>query len=368
MRIGYDAKRLFNNNTGLGNYSRTLVRDIQRYYPDNEYVLFSPKLKVSNDTEEFFTNKYELVRGKGLFWRTSGIKKEIKESEIDIYHGLSHELPIGIDKLSCKSVVTMHDLIYKFQPQDFSPIDRKIYDFKFKYACEHSDRIIAISESTKKDIVAHYGVQEAKVEVVYQTCADIFKQKLDKSVRATVLEKYKLPEHFLLYVGSIIERKQLLQIVKALKQLNGVVKLPLVVIGNGKKYKQQVLDYIKSNNLEQSVLFPDYVQNEDLPYVYNAARIFIYPSVYEGFGIPVIESLFCKTPVITSNLSSLPEAAGVGALYVEPDKPESIAHAIVQLLTNVDLYKQLITDGFDHVQKFNSEAISSQMNQLYRML
>jgi glycosyltransferase involved in cell wall biosynthesis len=368
LRIGFDAKRLFANSTGLGNYSRTLVKDLKTSFPDNELVLFSSKFKINEETNSFFSNDYEIVKGSGPFWRTSRMVSDIKKSDVDVFHGLSHELPIGIQKADCASVVTIHDIIYKFVPSDYQYIDRKIYDFKFKYACKHSNKIIAISQSTKNDIIKYFDIDANKIEVIYQTCSDIFKVNSTKDDVVKVIDKYKLPQQFLLYVGSIIERKQLLQIVKALKSLKGIVKLPLVVVGSGGKYKQTVVEYIKKNNLENTVIFPGFIQNSDLPYLYKAAKIFIYPSIYEGFGIPIIESLYCKTPVITSNLSSLPEAAGGGALYVEPHKPESIAEAIVQLLTNVDLYKSLINNGFDHVQSFNSKLISGQLIKLYERL
>ncbi|MBK8808905.1 MAG: glycosyltransferase family 4 protein [Bacteroidales bacterium] len=168
-----------------------------------------------------------------------------------------------------------------------------------------------------------------------------------------------------MYVGSVIERKNLLAIVKAIHSLKSFLKIPLVVIGNGDKYKEKVKDYVKKNGLEQLVFFLDNVANEDMPCIYFKSKIFIYPSVYEGFGIPIIEALYTRTPVIASNTSSLPEAAGNGAHYVNPNDVSEIADAIIRLLTNKDYYTQLINNGFAYVQKFKSELLSNQLFSLY---
>ena len=178
LRIGYDAKRLFNNFTGLGNYSRTLLQDLSEHFPENEYLLFSPKVKKNDRTKPFFDpSKYTIKTAKGnsTFWRSLGIKKDLENNQIQLFHGLSHEIPFGLQKTKIKSVVTIHDLIFKHYPEQFPFIDRKIYDWKFKYSCENADRIVAISESTKKDIIHFYNIPPEKIEVIYQTCDALFK-------------------------------------------------------------------------------------------------------------------------------------------------------------------------------------------------
>ncbi len=312
MRIGYDAKRLFCNNTGLGNYSRSLVANQHAQYPGDQQVLFSPRLRRNADTEAFYSDEYERVAPKGFspLWRTASMVRDISRSNIDLYHGLSHELPIGIDRAGCRSVVTIHDLIYKFHPQDFGRIDRQIYDFKFRYACRHADRIIAISNSTKYDLMMHFGVKESKISVVYQSCSEDYTRTVSADERTRIRQKYNLPETFLLSVGSVISRKNILSAVKAVQKLNGIVSLPLVIVGGGGDYLETVKTYIRENKLEDRIIFPPYISNEDLPALYQMAKIFIYPSRYEGFGIPIIESLWSRTPVITTRMSSLAEAAG----------------------------------------------------------
>src|ERR1035437_2748452 len=358
LKIGFDAKRLFNNNTGLGNYSRTLVSKLKEQYPDNDYTLYAPKIIRNEQTESFLQGGYSIRQPEsmpGWLWRSAYVANLIKKDKLEVYHGLSHELPMGIHRTATCSIVTIHDIIYKFHPGDFPWFDRKVYDFKFRYACEKSDRIIAISESTKTDIMLHYGVSEDQISVIYQTCNDAFKQTIAEESIDAILKQYNLPREYLLYVGTINQRKNLLAIVEAVHQLGDSFTIPLVVIGNGKEYKQKVMEYIVKHHLEKKIIFAPYIQNTDLPAVYTRASIFIFPSRYEGFGIPVIEALYCKTPVITSRLSSLPEAAGPGAHYVDVDEPATIAEGIEKILSSPEYYNQLVTAGYNHVQQFNNE-------------
>ncbi|HAM97021.1 MAG TPA: glycosyltransferase family 1 protein [Marinilabiliales bacterium] len=371
LKIGFDAKRLFNNYTGLGNYSRNLVHGLNQFYRNQQYYLFTPKIKTNSETREFLNAPYQLVTSNkmpGGFWRTFGSTTRIKKLHLDIYHGLSHELPVGIHKTGTRSVVTIHDLIYKTYPNDFSTIDRKIYDYKFRYACDHADAIVAVSQSTRNDIINYYNVPEDKVKVVYQSCHENFKHPVDEATITEVLKTYELPPEFILYVGSVIERKNLLGLVKALELLKNQETLPLVVVGGGREYLKKVKDYVEAKKLNRLVFFRHTVAFQHLPALYQHAKVFIYPSVYEGFGIPLIEALWGKTPVITSNLSSLPEAAGPGALYIDPYRPESIAEGILKVTTQPDYAKKLVELGYQHVHQFDMEPLSHAIQKIYTSL
>lgn len=370
-RIGYDAKRLFNNFTGLGNYSRTLLRNLADYYADNAYFLYTPQV-VKNEETHFFLNSalFHVHQPQGRFknwWRLSGVKKDLQKHKIDLFHGLSHEIPLGMHKTGTPSVVTIHDLVFKRYPHYFPWADRQIYDRKFRYACRHADRIVAISESTKRDIINYYGVKPEKVEVIYQSVHERFMREKAPKVIEQILRRYQLPEHFLLYVGSIIERKNLLNLVKALPQLPGEIRLPLVVVGQGKTYKKQVQSYIRQQGLEKQVIFTA-VDFEDLPGLYQRASAFIYPSYYEGFGIPLMEALFSRTPVVTSNVSSLPEAGGPGASLINPDDPAAIAEAITEILEDTELRAKKIELGAAYAQQFRGEPLTRRMMAVYEGL
>ena len=176
MIIGFDAKRFFHNFSGLGNYSRTLIDNLSLQFPQHTYRLYTPALKSHPTIAEICARKnVEVITPKGnkLFWRSRGMLKQFG-SDLDIFHGLSHELPFGIQQAKVKSVVTIHDLIYHFYPKDFPWIDRKIYDVKFRHACLNADLVIAISESTKKDICQIFDTPENKISVVYQSVNSIY--------------------------------------------------------------------------------------------------------------------------------------------------------------------------------------------------
>lgn len=380
IKIGFDAKRAYHNGTGLGHYSRTLIRSLAEYYPENEYYLFNPK------PSSLFSIKAPQVheqRPEGwwdkLFpslWRSSGVRKDLKKKGIQLYHGLSHEIPMGIEFTGIPSVVTMHDLIHERYPEQYNKLDVEIYSRKFRHACSHATRIIAISEQTKRDIMDFYGTPKEKIRVCYQSCNEGFTQTVSEAEKQRVKQLYQLPDRFFLYVGSLIERKNLLSIARALPLLQKEAALPLVVIGEGESYKEKVKAFLAGAGLTRQVIFmsenptartaPGYRTASDFPAIYQQATAMIYPSSFEGFGIPVLETLWSRIPVITSNVSCLPEAGGPGAFYVDPLSPEQIAAAMTRILTDSTAVQQSIATGYLHAQKFTRKACAEKVMELYR--
>ena len=371
MTLGFDAKRLFFNFTGLGNYSRDLVRNLNAFFPEHSLHLYSPKINDTDRTREFlYSLTYQVHRTKNplkSYWRTFGMGKDLVRDQIDIYHGLSHELPFNFPK-EVKSVVTIHDLIFEKFPQQYAWADRQIYRKKFTHSCEIADRVVAISEATKKDLIEIYQVPEEKISVIYQSCAEIFYEKADEETQEKTRIKYKLPKDYLLYVGSIIERKNLLNIVKAIHLIPPDQQMPLVVVGEGKKYADKVKNYIHQNGLENLIHFLAQIDFADLPAIYQMATLFIYPSLYEGFGIPVIEALASGTPVITSSVSSLPEAGGPDSHYVDPNSIEELKKALEDLPANQAHLTSMYKKGEDYVKKFDREKVTREMVELYESL
>ncbi len=381
MRIGFEAKRIFQNNTGLGNYSRTLVRSLAKYFPANDYFLFAPKeTSQFNLTDE---NKIQIItptswlhkKIKSL-WRRHWVVKDLKENNIDIYHGLSHLIPIGIKSTKIPSVVTIHDLIFERYPHQYSLIDRINYRAQFKNACKHSNKIIAISEQTKNDLIEFYQVPSDKIEVCYQSCNRLFREVATNTRREEVKSLYDLPEKYFLCVGSIIERKNLLIICKALLLLRGELSIPLVVIGNGKKYKKEIKNFITANKLDKEVIFmsdnevantsASFNNSDDLPAIYQQAVALIYPSIFEGFGIPILEAFCSGLPVISSNASCLPEAGGDAALYFHPSDEKELAKLMYNVATDDALRQQMIENGFDQAQKFTEEKCATAVMNVYK--
>ncbi len=371
MQIAFDAKRIFQNYTGLGNYSRTLVKNLVKFFPEEKYHLFAPKIQ-ENETTQFFLQNPNLPvhlpqHSFHSYWRTYGMMNDLKKSGATLFHGLSHELPIGIQKSKIKSIVTMHDLIFKVYPNYYPTAQRWIYDWKFRYACENSDVIIAISEQTKQDILTYYNIPSEKIKVIYQTCGDRFQEPIFQENIEKTRQNYHLPSEYMLYVGSVIDRKNLLRIVQAMKQLPSDLDIPLVVVGEGAAYMKKVKNFVQENGLKTQVVFISSVVYAQLPEIYAGASLFLYPSEYEGFGIPVIEALFTKTPVITSNCSCLPEAGGKDSLLVNPTSVEEIAEAIEKVLKDSTLQEKMIKNGYDYaVKNFSAEKVTKELFELYQ--
>jgi len=366
-RIGFDAKRLFNNFTGLGNYSRWLVQSLKNNYPENEYCLFTPKISKNFNNDFFNEDNFKIYSTTDTFksyWRSFSIMWDIKKKGMNIYHGLSNEIPF-VKNPECKFIVTIHDLMYEVFPHDFSFIDRNIYRIKTVNSCKNADLIHAISQSTKNDIIKYLGIDEKKIKVIYQSCDDIFKKQITEIELNNVKKKYKLPDNFMLCLGSANKRKNIDGILKAVKILSQNQRIPLVVAGKGNFNKTEISKYIKENGLEKDVFFIQNLSLNDLPCIYKLAEVFIYPSFYEGFGIPIIEALHCGTPVICSDTSSMPEAGGDGAIYVNPANPESISEAIIKITSDSVLRSNLAKSGIEHIKKFDTKILSGQIMNSY---
>lgn len=370
MKIGFDAKRAFLNNSGLGNYSRTLIKSLNAHYPQNEYALFTTK-KSGNDFEKFissainiqiFEPQHFIDKKLRSRWRSFGITDLLIQNKIDVYHGLSNELPFNIDHFKGKKIVTTHDLIFLRYPQLYPFLDRKIYNKKFRHACDIADTIIAISEETKRDIEKYYFIPENKINVIYQSCDEAFYTDYSAEQKQKTQAKFNLPEQFLFYVGTIEERKNLLTIVKALKKVKDI---PLYVVGKKTTYYEKVKTYLKENKLEHRVVFLEDICNKELPIIYQLATLFIFPSIFEGFGIPIIEALTSKTPVITSKGACFPEAGGPNSIYIDPTSEEEMAESINFLLNSESKRLEMANKGFEYAQKFHPENITKQIIQVY---
>jgi glycosyltransferase involved in cell wall biosynthesis len=367
MNIGFDGKRAANNLTGLGNYSRSLITQLSQFFPQNQYFVYTPKIKENRQIKDFFTLSNVIAvlpKASNFLWRTLGIKKQLLADQIDVFHGLSHEIPIGLKQIGIPSIVTIHDLIFLKFPQYFGRIDRFIYKLKCQYACTHADKIIAISEQTKKDIVSCFNIDDQKIEVVYQSCDESFKTRVSNALKEQVKEKFALPDHYILNVGTIETRKNLLLLIKALA--NVPVTYKLVVVGKETPYKQLVIDEINRLSLKDRVIFLQNVPFNELPAIYQMASVLVYPSFYEGFGIPIIEALYSSVPVIAATGSCLEEAGGPDSLYIDPNNAIELAETINTVLEDQKLQTEMKQKGLAYVQRFNDDQIASHMMEVYK--
>jgi glycosyltransferase involved in cell wall biosynthesis len=373
MKIGFDAKRAVQNNTGLGNYSRFVIEALSEYFPNNRYFLFAPKQKensrlniLKTRSNIYFVFPSYIHKIFPSLWRIFATKKRMKKNAIEIFHGLSNELPLYVKRTGVKTVLTVHDLIFLRYPQFYNLIDRLIYRIKFQWACDNADVIIAVSECTKRDIVDFFKIPASKIKVIYQSCHPQFKQTVSKEkCRGTIIQ-YGLPEEFILYVGSIEQRKNLMLAVKALTQIPD--NIHLVAIGKATPYQKSVEKYAVKNGLISRLHIFNQFPFENLSAVYQIAKVFVYPSFFEGFGIPVIEALWSGTPVVAAKGSCLEEAGGENSFYINPNNDSDLAYTISLILNNPGLAKMMSEEGKKYVQKFDSELIAFKIKTLYNSI
>jgi glycosyltransferase involved in cell wall biosynthesis len=380
MIIGYDGKRAFQNTTGLGNYSRSLVTILSTHFPHHKYLLFAPKQTSLFNLDEH-PNVQAITAPAGFYkrfpslWRRRAMVKDIVRSGADIYHGLSNELPQSIHKVAVKTVVTVHDLIFERFPETYNFDERYTHRWKIKHACKTADAIIAISQQTKKDLIDLYQVREEKIFTCYQSCNPIFERQCTPEEKASISKKYSLPGKYFLFVSSIAPRKNLIAICKAMVLLKGKLDIPLVVLGNGKEQKKVVTKFMHINGLEDRLIFlNDLPQAKDLsftsavdfPAIYQQAVALIYPSVFEGFGLPVLEALWSRLPVICSDTSSLPEAGGDAALYFPPADHKLLATHMLNVATSEGLADELRMKGIKHAQQFDSKKYADNIMKVYK--
>ncbi len=368
LTIGYEAKRAFHNRSGLGNYSRNLVRALSTYYPDNQYLLYNPK-KGKVDFARHFNNVEERLPSlkNKLYqnlWRQKLVSGRAKKDGVQIFHGLSQELPSGLQKRRIKSVVTVHDLIFIRYPQLYKRIDRKIYHKKVKTACKKADKIIVISEQTRQDLQEFLNIQKDKIQVIYQGANPVHWQTYSDTKIEETCRKYNLPEKFGLFIGTLEERKGVAQLLEA--QL--ATQIPMVYIGKETKFWKKTVSQKGFENLHNLIFTPSVWDDEELAHIYQAATFFAYPSVFEGFGIPVLEALLAKTPIITSNVSSLPEAAGPSSILINPTATDELAEAMQRLWDDKNQRQKMAEEGFTFAQQFSDLNIAEKWNQLYRSL
>lgn len=373
MLIGMDGKRAMLNNTGLGNYSRYAVNILSLAFPGARFRLYSPQARenerlkplLDRDNVELFVPTLHPALGlTRSFWRTVDLPLQLRKDEVAVYHGLSNELPLTIKGI-CPSVVTIHDLIWRRSPGDYSAVDRRLYDFKYGRSARIASRVIAISECTKRDLMSDYGIAEDKIDVIYQGIDPIFSLTVDTEKRMAVREKYRLPERYIISVGTVQPRKNQLLTVRAHGKLPERVKL--VIVGSMKgAYADKVRREIERLGLSDRVIHLSNVPFADLPALYACAEVSLYTSRYEGFGLPIVESLTVGTPVVACTGSCLEEAGGEGAIYVHPDDTDACADAVLHLLDSVVFHDKKAGLGKRHVKRFSADNFARSTMACYK--
>lgn len=370
MRIGYDGKRAVNNMTGLGNYSRLIIEGIAENYPADTLMLYIPEMRDNDRLKKIkslpnIEFRYPASQGlKGSLWRTFGITNHLKADKVDIFHGLSNELPLNIRSGGVPAVVTMHDVIYRRLPECYNRIDRMLYDFKYGHSCRNADHIIAVSQRTKEDVVEFYGIDPDKVTVIYQGCDPQFRRQWSAEELGELKKRLNLPERYILQVGTIEKRKNLEVTVRALSNISP--DMHLVVVGKDSKGYKRFIDRLAADcGVTSRIKFLEGLQFKDLPGVNQGAEIVVYPSRYEGFGIPVLEALESRRPVIAATGSCLEEAGGPDTLYINPESPVEMVQAVHSILSDPAAAAMMGAAGKEYAQQFHGEDMAQKIMRVY---
>jgi glycosyltransferase involved in cell wall biosynthesis len=366
MRLGFDAKRAFHNATGLGNYSRDVLRILQERRPEHEYLAYTPRpgrlapaagaaLRVRGPSSL-------LGRALPSLWRQAGIVKDLAKDGVALYHGLSNELPSGIERTRIATVVTIHDLIFERHPELYRPVDRRIYRAKFRSAVARARRVVAVSGQTATDLVALYGADPARLRVVHQVCHPAFRREPDPALVASLRARLDLPERFVLSVGTLERRKNLLLALRAIAKLDGT---HLVAVGRPTAYARELEAYVRDHGLGGRVRFLSGLAVEELAALYRLATVFVYPSFIEGFGIPILEALASGTPVVTTRGGCFEEVGGPGSAYVDPDDADALREVLALLLADEDRRARMREAGRLHAARFSDAAIADDLFRVY---
>jgi glycosyltransferase involved in cell wall biosynthesis len=287
----------------------------------------------------------------------------------DIYHFYNFICP-SISK-NKKVIITVYDVVNKRFPETMKESNRILLDRKLEESIRRADKIITISESTKADIKKYYGVEEAKIEVVYTGVdIDFFSKGKEApvNIKNEVREKYKLPQKYFLYLGTIEPRKNIITIIKAYEALDERVRKEYkLVLAGGIGWKaEKIIEHISKSSCRDDIIMTGYVDEYDKPYIYSMASVFVFPSLYEGFGMPIVEAMASGTPVVTANNSSLLEAGGKGALYSDAMDYESIGGNIISIIENKKLNEKLIHDAFEHAKNFSWDKSAKETLEIYK--
>ncbi len=286
---------------------------------------------------------------------------------MDLFHATEHLLP---RLSSVRTVFTLHDLIFLFHPETHKPLNRWFLTLMMPRFLRAADAVIAVSECTRRDAVRAYGIPEEKITVIYEGVSPRFRPASPEAIQA-VRAKYRLPERFILYVGTIEPRKNLtalLEAYAALQSRNTQHAARLVIVGKKGWLYEGFFRRLRELGLEERVYFTGYVPDEDLPALYSAADLFVFPSLYEGFGLPVLEAMACGVPVVCSNTSSLPEVAGDAALLADPTDIRALAAAMERALTDEALRASLRARGLERARQFTWEEAAKRTVEVYHQV
>jgi len=316
LKLGLDAKRAFNNHSGLGVYSRSVIDELAKNLPKEDLILFTPRKKIWSSSLNTVTSSF------GALWRSFFIYFDLLRYEIDIYHGLAGELPFFMPQ-NVKTVVTIHDLLFLHFPNDYPWIDRWIYNLKAKFACKKADKIIAVSDVTKRDIIHFYGIDSTKIEVMPVTISSDIPPK----------DERPYTKDYIVCISSFLGRKNQDVLVKAYAQIKDKADFDILFIGSGKRMNE-VKKISKKLNCENNIQFISGLSDQEKFNYLHHSLFSVYPSRGEGFGIPILESFLCDRPILLSDTPIHKEVAGDAGIYFRDNDEKDLADKMISAYKN----------------------------------
>ena len=371
MTIYLDISAAVHRRAGLGRYAENLARALATANPDR-YTLFynrergiTPLLGLAHVPTRTIALGYKPWRM--LVWLGQlalvGFDRLLPDAEL--FHATEHLL---LPLRGIPTVLTVHDLIFRHLPAHHKPLNRWYLNAGLPLYCHRADHIIAISECTQRDLIAAYDLPPEKVTVIYEAADPAFRPAAPEHI-ARVCARYDLPDRYLLFVGTIEPRKNLTRLLAAFEVVHAEgLTDDLVIVGKRGWLYDDFFARLEASPVRDAVLFPGYVPDEDLPAIYAGAQTLILPSLYEGFGLPVLEAMACGTPVACSGTSSLPEISGDAALHFDPNDVESITDTLRCLLSDTDLRADLQRRGFEQAARFSWERVANETKAVYETL
>lgn len=354
MRVGIDIQSTLGLKTGIGYYTSSLLEEFKNF-KDVDFVYY----KNGSGRELNTVNR--------MCWENLKLPRLFNKDNLDIFHVPGFAGPYSVKK--ARKVITVHDLIGMVYPLNLAPISRFYWQRWLPWCAKNSDLIISVSENTKKDIVKFLKIPEDRIKVIYSAASRHFSPIANKENLRDRLIKYGISTNYILNVGTVEPRKNIPNLIKAFAgYLNnsGAKNLSLVIVGKkGWAYGESVKAAVESG-IQENVVFCDYIDESDLALMYNLAELLIYPSLYEGFGLPILEAMSCSTPVVCSNVSSLPELAGGAAILIDPLDNTSIENGFGKVLSDSALKRTLSEKALKRSAMFSWRRTAEETVKAYK--
>lgn len=375
MKIGIEAQRIFRaKKHGMDVVAIEIIKNLQEIDKVNEYLIYAAPGEDASAIKETSNFKIKIIQGKTYVdWEQLWLPIQVKKDKIDILHCTCNTAPLWS---FIPKVVTIHDTI--FVERQKWPININWYQKLGNYyrrlvvpwIAKSCERVIAPTEFEKKNIIQHFQIEDSKIEVVLHGVDNSFKKIVDQDLLGKVRKKYSLPDHFMFYLGNTEPRKNIHNLLKAYSELTSLDNnVPYLVITNIQaSFLETVRKNLSLENLSQKIILIGYADSEDLAALYNLADFFLYPSLREGFGLPILEAMACGTPVITSLASAMPEIAQDAALLVDPFDYRQIKLGMIRLMTEDNLRKELSRKGLERVKAFTWKASAERILSVYESL